>query len=291
MTFDQKKIAQEQIWKYLPLEQAVNQQVHQALDQKKNIAYRIVDSVFAETPTAWTDAKLIVTDNIPTRAVCGKTLPLYPEYWHVYHYEPVYQTRPAIYGYNCFMNRISEDRAQTFQELERRGLLSKGLVSFNNLRPGNTISTAQDLLDYGDPYNNLTDSLEQSIIDSNISMVLETYISDDHITFSEKIFRALQLPRPWLLYCSPQAVNYLRHYGFDVLDDYVDHSYDLETSHCDKLLIIINQLEQFVDQQYDYNDYARFEQAAEHNRNLLLTFAQGWPVKFDHVLDEIKKYD
>jgi len=291
MTFDQKKIAQEQIWKYLPLEQAINHQVHQALDQKKNIAYRIVDSVFAETPAAWTDAKLIVTDNIPTRAVSGKTLPLYPEYWHVYHYKPVYQPSPASYGYNCFMNRISEDRAQTFQELKRRGLLSKGLVSFNNLRPGESISTVQDLLDYGDPYNNLTNSLEQSIIDSNISVVLETYISDDHITFSEKIFRALQLPRPWLLYCSPQSVKYLRCHGFDVLDDYVDHSYDNEISHSRRLMSIIDQLEQFVERHYDHNDYARFEQAVKHNRNLLLKFAQAWPAKFDHVLKEIAKYD
>ena len=291
MTFDQKKIAQEQIWKYLPLEQAINQQVHQALDQKKNIAYRIVDSVFAETPTAWTDAKLVVTDNIPTRSVRGQVFPLYPEYWHVYYYQPVYHPGPANYGYNCFMNRISKDRAQMFQELTRRGLLSKGLVSFNNLRPGNLSSTAQDLFDYGNPYNNLTNSLEQSIIDSNISVVLETYISDDHITFSEKIFRSLQLPRPCLLYCSPHAVEYLRRHGFDMLDDYVDHSYDLKTSHCDRLLSITDQLEQFVDRQYDHNDYARFEQAAEHNRNLLLTFAQAWPAKFDHVLREIKKYD
>ena len=65
MTFNQKKIAQEQIWKYLPLEQSINQQVDQALGHKKNIAYRIVDSVFAETPATWTDAKLVVTDNIP----------------------------------------------------------------------------------------------------------------------------------------------------------------------------------------------------------------------------------
>jgi hypothetical protein len=189
------------------------------------------------------------------------------------------------------MNRISNDRAQTFQELSRRKLLARGLVSFNNLRPGNLVSTAQDLLDYGDPYNNLTNSLEQSIIDSNISIVLETYISDDHITFSEKIFRALQLPRPWLIYCSPQAVHYLRCHGFDVLDDYVDHSYDLETSHCDRLLGIIDQLEQFVDRHYDHGDYTRFEQAAEHNKNLLIKFAQAWPAKFDHVLSEIKKYD
>ena len=291
MTFDQKKIAQEQIWKYLPLEQSINQQIYRALGHKTNIAYRIVDSVFADTPTAWTDAKLVVTDNIPIREVCGKVLPLYPEYWHVYYYEPVYQSRPAIYGYNCFMNRISNDRAQTFQELNRRKLLATGLVSFNNLRPGNSICTDQDLLDYGNPYNNLTNSLEQSIIDSKISAVLETYISDDHIAFSEKIFRALVLPRPWLLYCSPQAVSYLRRYGFDVLDDHVDHSYDLKTSHYDRLLSIIDQLEQFVDRQYNKDDYARFEQAAGHNRNLLLKFAQAWPAKFDRVLNEIEKYD
>jgi hypothetical protein len=291
MTFDQKKIAQEQIWKYLPLEQSINQQVYQSLDQKKNIAYRIVDSLFLETPTAWTESKLVITDNIPIREVYGNVLPLYPEYWHVYHYRPVYESRPATYGYNCFMNRVSEDRGQTFQELKRRGLLSKGLVSFNNLRPGNRTCIKQDLLDYGDPYNNLTDSLEQSIIDSNISMVLETYISDDHITFSEKIFRALELPRPWLLYCSPQSVDYLRRYGFDVLDDYVDHSYDNEISHSNRLLSIIDQLEQFVGRQYNTDDYARFEQASEHNRNLLLKFAQAWPAKFDHILKEIKKYD
>ena len=134
-------------------------------------------------------------------------------------------------------------------------------------------------------------ALEQSIVDSNISVVLETYISDDHITFSEKIFRALQLPRPWLLYCSPQSVKYLRCHGFDVLDDYVDHSYDNEISHSHRLMSIIDQLEQFVERHYDHNDYARFEQAAEHNRNLLLKFAQAWPAKFDHVLKEIAKYD
>lgn len=291
MTFDQKKIAQEQIWTYLPLEQSINQQVEKLVVQRPTVVYRIVDSIFAETPTAWAEARLVVTDNIPTRTVYGTVLALWPEYWHVYHYQPVYQNRPASYGYNCFMNRISEDRAQTFQELTNRGLLPKGLVSFNNLRPGNSTSTGQDLIDYGKPYNNITDSLEQSIIDSNISVVLETYISDDHITFSEKIFRALQLPRPWLLYCSPQAVKYLRLYGFDVLDDYVDHAYDLEILHSSRLKLIIDQLEMFVDRQYNNNDYARFEQSAEHNKNLLLKFAQTWPTKFDHVLKEIEKYD
>jgi hypothetical protein len=301
MTFDQKKIAQEQIWKYLPLEQAINQQVHQALDQKKNIAYRIVDSVFAEISTAWTDAKLIVTDNIPTRAVCGKILSLYPEYWHVYHYQPVYQPKPARYGYNCFMNRISEDRGQTFQELKRRGLLSKGLVSFNCSQSEYMDQYEQaKLYDYWPehdlgltlvPYNTVEShgGLEQCIIDSNISLILETYISDSHIVFSEKIFRALQLPRPWLLYCSPGSVDCLKHYGFDVLDDYVDHSYDAINEHNHRHVSILDQLETFVDRTYNNQDYIRFDQAAAHNQQLVTQFAKNWPKKLNDVLTEIQK--
>ena len=289
MPFDQKKIAQEQIWVYLRLEQSINQQINHAIADQKDIAYQIVDSLFLQTPGAWSDARLIVTDNIPTRTVGGTLLSLYPEYWHVYYYQPIYQNRPASYGYNCFMNRVSEDRAQTFQQLKCRNILSKGLVSFNNLRPGNSLSTQQDLLDYGNPYNNLNNSLEQSIIDSNISLVLETYVSDDHITFSEKIFRALQLPRPWLLYCSPLSVKYLRYYGFDVLDDYVDHSYDLELVRDNRLLLILDQLEQFVNKQYSQHDYDRFEQAAQHNLIQLQKFAQIWPEKLTTVLKQIKK--
>ena len=93
------------------------------------------------------------------------------------------------------------------------------------------------------------------------------------------------------MYCSPQAVHYLRHYGFDVLDDYVDHSYDLETIHSHRLLAIIDQLELLANQHYNHNDYTRFDQAAKHNRNLLLKFAQAWPTKLSQIVEEIKKYD
>jgi hypothetical protein len=269
MSFDQKKIAQEQIWTYLPIEQDTNQRITQAIGQKTTIAYLIVDSLFLQMPKAWETSKLVITDNIPMRNVSGCVLELYPEYWHVYHYHPSYLDRPATYGYNCFMNRICQDRG----------------------RPGLANSTAQDILDYGEPYNNLVYGLEQCVIDSNIGVILETYISDDHIAFSEKIFRALQLPRPWMLYCSPQAVGYLRRYGFDVLDDYVDHSYDNQPIHSDRLQCILDQLETFVHRQYSPNDYDRFKQAADHNRNLLLKFSHAWPAKLAQALDKIKQHD
>jgi hypothetical protein len=135
------------------------------------------------------------------------------------------------------------------------------------------------------PYNTITDTLEQSIIDSKISLVLETYTSDSHIVFSEKLFRVLQMPRPWLLYCSPQSLHHLRQAGFDLLDDYVDHSYDNIDTHFQRLDTILDQLQHKIDSNYNEQDYARFRQAASHNRNLLIKFNHAWPNK----LAEIKK--
>ena len=208
----------------------------------------------------------------------------------------VIQDTPATKTYNCFMNRISGDRSTVFYELLKRGLLDKGFVSFNCFRPGNNFDPNDradhtrenynwqyeqaEMVNYAQeheqgydliPYNNIDDlPLEQCIINSKVSLVIETYISDSHIVFSEKIFRALQLPRPWLMHCSPYSVEALRKYGFDVLDDYVSHDYDQILAHTHRLLNILDQLETFVNRQYSDTDYARFQQAAEHNQKLLL---------------------
>jgi hypothetical protein len=130
-------------------------------------------------------------------------------------------------------------------------------------------------------------TLEQCIVDSNVSIILETYTSDSHIVFSEKIFRALQLPRPWLLYCSPGSVKLLKDHGFDVLDDYVDIEYDIIEEHGNRLHKILDQLETFIARKYTDKDYARFNQAAIHNQTLLLNFEKTWPAKFDSILNQI----
>jgi len=290
MAFDQKTIAREQIWKYLDREQAIDQQINSVISGRTDVLYKIVDSLFLETPTAWTCPAVIVTDNIPTsRVPVGCVVELFPEYWHVYHYEPRYQNRTPQWSYNCFMNRVSPDRSQVFHLLKDQNMLSRGLVSFNCLRPNNTSPTQDDINCYGTPYNNLVDSLEQCIIDSNISLVMETYNSQDHVVFSEKIFRALQMPRPWMLWCGQSSVAQLRNHGFDVLDDYVDHSYDNKTTHSDRIISMINQLKTFVNKKYNSQDFERFDRAASHNRNLLLFFAQTWPGKFDNILKKLKQ--
>ena len=281
------------------------------------ISWRVEDSLFMEDTKAWTRPKpnAIISDNITLKPIEGHHLSLYPEHMHVYHSAFTWQDQIPKWGYNCFMNRISGDRSIVFYELIRRNILQHGLISFNCFRPGDNRNNdidhteknydwqyeSADLSKYNKeheigrsliPYNNIEPAgleLEQCIFDSNVSLSLETYISDDHIVFSEKIFRSMQLPRPWLLYCSPTTIQYLRQQGFDVLDDYVDHGYDSITEHFVRLYKILDQLETFINRKYTDRDYARFNEAARHNQNLLLKFEQEWPKKFASLLEEIKK--
>ena len=267
------------------------------------LVYRLVDSLYLNNPEVWNweMPNTIITDNIALTPVSCHELTVLPEFWHIWYFDPVYQDRPATKAYNCFMNRPRGDRSTVFYELIKRNILNQGIVSYNCT--GEELEQQfinADLQRYQEihnisfgllPYNTVQThgTLEQCIVDSNVSLVLETYTSDSHIVFSEKIFRALQLPRPWLLYCSPGSVALLKRYGFDVLDEYVDASYDNTTQHHLRLLNILDQLETFINRQYTKQDYQRFAQAALHNQTLLATFAHNWPPKFDEILNRIKE--
>lgn len=267
--------------------------VYQRGDQKLHC--RFVDSVFMD-PEAWNDNSIVVTDNIPLRnkSVIGVT----PEFWHIWRFDPVYEDRPATWAYNCFMNRPRGDRSVVFYELVRRNLLDKGLVSFNV----NAEDYEQQFVNVGlgrytpqheagrelIPYNNLNGTLEQCIIDSRVSLIMETYVSDSHLVFSEKLFRCLQMPRPWLLYSSHSAVATLREHGFDVLDDYVNHGYDAMPLGHHRLGQLVRQLETFVDRVYDTADYERFQQAAQHNRHRLDELTRAWPDKLAQVQQQVR---
>lgn len=262
---------------------------------------RLVDSVFMTDPQTWSnESAVIITDNHPIHSVPGHTVSVLPEFWSIWHFDPVYRDRPASHAYNCFMNRNRGDRSVVFYELLKRNILSDGLVSYNCTQEQYQQEFVNaELQRYHDqhlagqqliPYNTVEahGTLEQCIIDSNVSLILETYVSDSHTVFSEKLFRCLQMPRPWLLYCSPGSVELLQAHGFDVLSDYTDIAYDKIDDHGARLLNILDQLETFIGREYSAADYQRFQQAAQHNQQLLLKFGQQWPAKFDQVLEKIK---
>ena len=216
---------------------------------------------------------ITVTDNHPLVPVDGKVITVLPEFWGQWHFKPVFVDRVATHGYNCFMSRERPERDRVFELLQNRNILSHAFVS--------CLASSYDTV-------HRQDTLEQCIIDSNVSLVVETYTSFSQIVFSEKIFRALQLPRPWLIYCSPNSIALLKNYGFDMLEDYVDIAYDKMDIHWNRLDVILDQMETFIDRQYTRRDYERFEQAATHNQQLLIQFARDWPIKLDCVKLDIK---
>ena len=229
------------------------------------LASRMVDLV--------EDADIIVTDNHHLKPTNGKVISVLPEFWGQWHFEPKYENRDSIISYNCFMNRERGDRDRVFALLKQRNILDKGLVSY--------LARDYDTV-------NAHGTLEQCIIDTNVSLILETYTRDNVIVFSEKIFRALQLPRPWLLYCSPFSIELLRSHGFDVLDDIVDTAYDTEKNHWMRLDLILDQLETFINRQYTPKDYKRFQEAAKHNHELLDNYKTSWPMKLAEIKHKIR---
>jgi hypothetical protein len=273
--------------------------IYQRNNNKLNC--RLVDSVFQTDPGIIDSIDaVVITDNHPTTPILGRLISLLPELWSIWQFFPEYTDRPCEKHFNCFMNRARPERSIVFYELIKRNLIDQGIVSYN-CQPSEyeTIFQQADLGRYRQqhqfgqsliPYNTVENhgTLEQCIIDSKVTLITETYTADTHIVFSEKLFRALQLPRPWLLYCSPGSVEFLRSHGFDVLDDYVDHAYDDIALHHARLTSILDRLETFVVRTYSEQDYERFKQASQHNQKLLQQFQLDWPAKFEKILEEVK---
>lgn len=246
--------------------------------------------------------QVIVTDNIVKRS----HIALYPEFWGSYSYHSDYVlTRPTKL-FNCFINRVCSMRQSWFYQFVRRNLLHSGWVSYlldyRKMPPG--VSNKQELNDYifnqcnqifevehnlmkdCVPFCNFQGDLDQVIVNSCISLVIETYFDwPDTIAFSEKTFRALQLPRPLIIYAMPGSVEALKKYGFDVWDDIIDHSYDTESNQIQRQIQILDQLCSLRDLTYTDQQLIEFESRAQHNRNILKQLRKQWPVKLKSVLD------
>ena len=246
------------------------------------------------------DNKVYVTDNVLTVPHIG----LYPEFWGGFSYDPEYLSRPPTKIFNCFINRVCPNRQSWFYQFVRRNLLDIGNVSYlldyrkmpencNNkielnewiYQQGNHVFEKEhNLFCNRVPYYNFDTDLDQAIMDTKIGIVIETYFDNDKtIAFSEKIFRSLQLPRPFMLYSAIGAVNVLRQFGFDVWDDVVNHNYDTEIDPIKRQMAILDQIEIFKNIDYSQSQLANFEQRCLKNQQLLRLLKTQWPDKLKTV--------
>jgi hypothetical protein len=199
--------------------------------------------------------------------------------------------------FNCFINRMDPIRQSWLYQLVRRDVFNLGFVSFNmdisrhviqnqcanDATPADVFEmqfqsylkifqVEHDLIKLQVPYRNFDNNcnLNQIIMNSEFSIVLETYFDcNEIITFSEKIFRCLKLPRPWIMFAMKGAVKHLRDIGFDVLDDLVDHHYDNINFAIERQVALLDQVEIMCNHRLTQQEIKRCMVAAHHNQLLL----------------------
>ena len=281
-----------------------------------------------KSPSDWFNCNTtIITDNYITFNPGYKVFVLPTSYFGVFNYQPELQIFNPTHRFGFCVNRLDSQRELVFLELIQtvgglNSLLEKDLVNFNAWDSMGSNNSVEDIKfnfskywkqienfvgsQYQDqiveliehlPVKNHALTVEQVHIHSWLNLVVETYAGNFTIAFSEKIFRALVTPAPWMLYGAKDAINHLRTMGFDVLDDIVCHNYDADThdAPCNQ-----QKIKSFMNSALsNYNKLRSVEfdtvkisciRAANHNQKLLQKLQQSWPGDFAAILPSILEH-
>ena len=277
----------------------VNQQIAKAnselVQNQGNLELVIVDAC---SPDQYQQGhRILVTNNyIAHDQLDPARYEQFPNSWYgMYHGTVQVDPVVTIKKFNCFINRMDPIRQSWLYQLIRRDVFDQGLISFNmdisrHLLDGkctvndtpHTVFEQQfqqylqifqqehDMIRGLVPYRNFDNDLNSAIMQTEFSVVLETYFDRNQIiTLSEKIFRCLKLPRPWIMFAMKNAVAYLRTLGFDVLDDLVNHEYDTVDFDISRQIAILDQIEIMCKHTLTAAQIQRCEQAASYNQLLL----------------------
>ena len=222
--------------------------------------------------------------------------------------------------FSFFVNRIEPIRQSWFYMLYQRGWLDEGYVSFN-LQSAPLTAIDQSLseaIEHGKqefdnnhfawlnsfdsiyeairkivPYKNFQEqqNLCSLIIKSKFSIILETYFDrTDCRVFSEKTWRNIQLPRPWLLFAATGCVTKLRNMGFNVFDDYVDHSYDrfdTKESSVARQEAMLAECERLWTLPITDSVLTDWDRIAQHNRTIMKDWSQTWHVECEEHINQV----
>jgi len=240
-------------------------------------------------------------------------------FYGAYHIAAAPATQDIERDFNCFVNRNDPIRQSWFYFLYKKKWLDKGFVSFN-MRSSRALRSLDQLDDHESltagledfetnhknylrsfdeiydqvkkivPYKNFTENLDlcDLISRSKFSLIIETYFDrPDCGILTEKTWRAVQMPRPWILFAATGCVQKLRDLGFDVFDEFVDHSYDkFETSQCavERQDAILIEMEKLISLKVTDPMIARWQQITVNNQQIMRDWSVRWKNDCDAVL-------
>ena len=97
-------------------------------------------------------------------------------------------------------------------------------------------------------YNGASADLSPYGYDALWHVVTETVYYDESLHLTEKIFKPIVSKRPFILVGAPGNLAYLKRYGFETFDRWIDESYDNETDPTKRTEMIVNELDKLSKQ-------------------------------------------
>ena len=257
-----------------------------------------------DTPYLFDTDTMVITDNWINTPTVYTVARLPDSFYGIYCYVPADQTWQPTRDYTFAVNRIDLKRMRILENLYKYLRIYSVNVNFNCVL-GRDTDPKKNFLDQlihatdqeqpmfvklaqSMPLKNYAVDHDQTYVSSWLNITVETYSSDNVVALSEKIFRCLVTPAPWIAYSGRYTIARLRSLGFDVLDNVVDHSYDcvIEAQH---------KIPSFVDtarttiaalKTHDRSQLtARCQAAATHNQQLLAEMKRTWTTDFEAWLN------
>ena len=261
-----------------------------------------------DTPYLFDTDTTVITDNLINTPTVYTVARLPDSFYGIYSYQPADQTWQPDRDYTFAVNRIDFKRMQILSNLYQQLGFDSGYVNFNCAQGRNTDPqhNFHTLLEYASnkelpvfhqlttmmPVKNYSIDHDQIYTRSWLNIAVETYSSDNVVALSEKIFRCLVTPVPWIAYSGRYTIARLRSLGFDVLDDIVDHDYDRLIEAHYKMSGFINTARNTITalKTHDWSQLlSRCCVATTHNQRLLSKMKSAWPTDFaSWLLNTIK---
>ena len=252
-----------------------------------------------DTPYLFDADTMVITDNWINTPTVYNVAKLPDSFYGIYLYQPADQTWQPDRDYTFAVNRIDFKRMRILLNLYQRLKFDRGYVNFNCAQGRNADlqhnfhallahASSEELPVFHQlanmmPVKNYSIDHDQTYTRSWLNIIAETYSSDNVVALSEKIFRCLVTPVPWIAYSGRYTIARLRALGFDVLDDIVDHRYDrlIEAHH--KIPVFADTANATIDalKQHDWTMLVqRCAAAAAHNQRQLARMKSAWTTDF-----------
>lgn len=112
------------------------------------------------------------------------------------------------------------------------------------------------------------DYCADDMVDTNISVVLETVAADTKIHLTEKILRPIACAHPFMIVAGPGALEYLKSYGFKTFSDCIDESYDLESDVVKRMEMVTVEMLRIQNLPQDQKNlmFSQMQQIADYNQ-------------------------